>query len=119
MTTAYPVLPLAAGTLTRVLGVAINVVFVSVKSVARAVRHRRDAQMLASLDGRMLADIGLTQSDIQDAFSEPLWADPTALLKERAIERRMNRARTRVVTWEGDSKVFRRPATNRPARQTV
>ena len=119
MTTAYPVLPLAAGTLTRVLGAAINVVFVSVKSVSRAVRHRRDAQMLAGLDGRMLADIGLTQSDVHGAFSEPLWADPTALLKERASERRMNRARTRVVQWEGDRKVFRRPATNRPARETV
>ena len=119
MTTAYPVLPLAAGTLTRVLGAAVNVVFISVKSVARAVRHRRDAQMLAGLDHRMLADIGLTQSDVQDAVSEPLWADPTALLKERAVERRMNRARMRVVLWDGDSKVFRRPATNRPARQTV
>jgi uncharacterized protein YjiS (DUF1127 family) len=119
MTTAYPVLPLAAGTLTRALGAAINVVVISVKSVNRAVRHRRDARMLAGLDGRMLADIGLTQSDVQDAFSEPLWADPTALLKERAIERRMNRARTRVVLWQGDSKTFRRPATNRPARETV
>lgn len=119
MTTAYPVLPLAAGTLTRVVGAAFNVVFFSVKSVARAFRHRRDARMLAGLDGRMLADIGITRSDIHDAFSEPLWADPTALLRERAIERRMNRARTRVVVWEGDSKIFRRPATNRPARETV
>ena len=119
MTTAYPVLPLAAGTLTRVVGAAFNVVFFSVKSVSRAVRHRRDARMLAGLDGRMLADIGITRSDIHDAFSEPLWADPTALLRERAIERRMNRARTRVVVWEGDRKIFRRPATNRPARETV
>lgn len=119
MTTAYPVLPLAAGTLTRVLSAAINVVFVSVKSAGRAARHRRDAQMLAGLDRRMLADIGLTRSDVQDAFAAPLWQDPTALLSERAIERRINRARMRVVLWEGDSKTFRRPATNRPARETV
>ncbi|WP_246662936.1 DUF1127 domain-containing protein [Pseudolabrys sp. FHR47] len=119
MTTAYPVLPLAAGTLARALGNAFNLVVVSVKAVARAIRHRRDAQMLASLDGRMLADIGITRADVHDAFSEPLWADPTALLSERAIERRINRARLRVVTWEGDSKAFRRPPTNRPARQAI
>ena len=119
MTTAYPVLPLAAGTLARVLGNVANVVVISVKMVTRAARHRRDAQMLAGLDRRMLADIGLTQSDVHDAFAAPLWQDPTALLSERAIERRINRARMRVVLWEGDSKIFRRPATNRPARQTV
>ena len=47
--------------------------------------------MLAGLDRRMLADIGLTRSDLNDAFSEPFWEDPTALLRERAIERRLNR----------------------------
>lgn len=119
MTATYPVLPLAAGTLARALGTAMNLAVVSVKALARAVRHRRDAQMLASLDRRMLADIGITSSDVNDAFSAPLWQDPTALLSERAIERRMNRARLRVVTWDGDDKAFRRPATNRPARQAV
>ncbi|MFA6264824.1 MAG: DUF1127 domain-containing protein [Pseudolabrys sp.] len=119
MTTAYPVLPLAAGTLTRVAAVALNVVAVSVKAVARAVRNRRDARMLAGLDHRMLADIGITRSDVSDAFSAPLWQDPTALLSERAIERRMNRARARTVNWDGDGKAFRRPATSRPSRQAI
>lgn len=119
MTTAYPVLPIAAGTLARALGNAVNFAIVSVKAVLRAVRHRRDAQMLAGLDGRMLADIGITRADVNDAFSAPLWEDPTALLSERAIERRMNRARLRVVTWDGDDKAFRRPPTNRPARQAI
>jgi len=119
MSTAYPVLPLAAGTLARVLGNALNLAVVSVKALGRAIRHRRDARMLASLDSRMLADIGITRSDVSDAFAAPLWEDPTALLTERAIERRMNRARTRVVTWEGDDKAFRRLPTNRPARQAV
>lgn len=119
MTTAYPVLPLAAGTLARALGNALYLAVVSVKAVARAIRHRRDAQMLAGLDGRMLADIGITRADVNDAFSAPLWEDPTALLSERAIERRMNRARTRVVTWEGDNTAFNRPPTNRPARQAI
>ena len=40
--------------------------------------------MLASLDRRMLADIGITRADLRDAFSEPFWDDPTALLRERA-----------------------------------
>jgi hypothetical protein len=40
----------------------------------------------------MLADLGITRVDLRDAFSEPFWEDPTALLRERAIERRMNRS---------------------------
>ena len=40
----------------------------------------------------MLADIGLTRADLRDAFSEPFWEDPTALLRERALERRVSRA---------------------------
>jgi hypothetical protein len=39
----------------------------------------------------MLADIGLTRSDVRDAFSEPLWRDPTDLLTARAAERRGHR----------------------------
>src|SRR5690606_9019574 len=119
MTTAYPVLPLAAGTLARALGNALYLLVVSVKAVARAIRHRRDARMLAGLDSRMLADIGITRADVNDAFSEPLWAAPTALLSERAIERRMKRSRSRSVTWGGDNKAFRRPPTDRPARQAI
>jgi len=38
----------------------------------------------------MLADIGITRADVRDAFSEPFWDDPTALLRERALERRLN-----------------------------
>ena len=43
-----------------------------VKQLIRAYRHRRDAEKLASLDDRMLADIGLTRGDLRDAFAEPL-----------------------------------------------
>ena len=39
---------------------------------------------------RMLADLGISRSDLRDAFSEPFWEDPTALLRERALERRWN-----------------------------
>ncbi|MGH7098425.1 MAG: hypothetical protein ACREE4_12280 [Stellaceae bacterium] len=58
---------------------------------AQVLRNRRDARMLASFDQTMLADIGLRQSDINDAFSVPFWQDPTPLLRERAQERRLYR----------------------------
>ena len=50
--------------------------------------------MLTGLDDRMLADIGLTRGDLRDAYSEPVWRDPTAILVSRAQERRVNRRRT-------------------------
>ena len=59
--------------------------------LVRAFRHRQDATMLAGFDERMLADIGLTRSDVRDAFSEPLWRDPTTILVDRAGERRSSR----------------------------
>jgi uncharacterized protein YjiS (DUF1127 family) len=51
-------------------------------------RHRNDAAMLAAFDDRMLADIGLTRSDLNDALGEPLWRDPTSVLARRQRERR-------------------------------
>jgi uncharacterized protein YjiS (DUF1127 family) len=50
--------------------------------------HRRDATTLAGFDDRMLADIGLTRCDLNDALSEPLWRDPTIVLARRYRERR-------------------------------
>ena len=44
----------------------------------------------------MLADIGLTRSDLRDAYSEPLWHDPTDVLARRAAERRTSRRRSAV-----------------------
>ena len=57
-------------------------------------KNRRDAAALSGLDERMLADIGLTRGDLRDAYSEPVWRDPTAILVSRAQERRVNRRRT-------------------------
>lgn len=119
MTAQYPVVPIAAGTLTRVFAALLAAATLSLKAVARALRNRRDANVLARLDRHMLADIGLTQSDVQDAFSAPLWEDPTALLSERAIERRMHRAVTRLPALTATDKAFTRPPTNRPARQAI
>jgi uncharacterized protein YjiS (DUF1127 family) len=43
-----------------------------------AIKHRGELTHLADLDDRMLADIGLTRTDLRDAYAEPLWKDPTS-----------------------------------------
>jgi uncharacterized protein YjiS (DUF1127 family) len=59
--------------------------------------HRNDVAMLASFDERMLRDIGLTRSDLNDALSEPMWRDPTAVLVRRQRERRAARMTNKVI----------------------
>ena len=71
-----------------------GIVVARLRELAQMVKNRRDAVTLASLDDRMLADIGLTRGDVRDAVSEPVWRDPTAILVSRAQERRINRRRT-------------------------
>ena len=46
---------------------------------------------LGEVSDHVLADIGLTRDDVRDAFSEPLWRDPTSLMRRRAIERQRAR----------------------------
>ena len=119
MSANMPVLPIAAGTLVRALASLLALVTHWLKARARARRHRRQAHVLARLDRRMLADIGITGADVRDAFSEPFWEDPTALLRERAIERRLNRTVTRVQPTPGIENGFCRLPTDRPARQAI
>lgn len=57
-------------------------------AVTALINRRRAAQSLAKFDGRMLADIGLTRNDVDSAFAEPIWRDPTIRLAVIAIERR-------------------------------
>ena len=54
---------------------------------ARVAQGRRDLAMLASLDDRGLADIGLGRHDLRDATAVGLGDDPTELLAARARER--------------------------------
>src|SRR5262249_59573274 len=88
----YPVLPVAGGALVGVFASVLALVTRWLKELVEARRHRREANMLVGLDQRMLADIGITRADLRDAFSEPFWGDPTTLLRERALERRLNHA---------------------------
>ena len=71
-----------------------GIVVARTRQLAQILKNRRDAVLLAGLDDRMLADIGLTRGDVRDAVSEPVWRDPTAILVSRAHERRINRRRT-------------------------
>jgi uncharacterized protein YjiS (DUF1127 family) len=61
--------------------------------LAAIFRNRREARILAGLDARMLADIGLNRADLRDAFAEPLWRDPTCILEMRAAEKRTHQPR--------------------------
>ena len=67
-----------------------------VRSVLQTLKNRRDAVVLAGMDEHMLADIGLSRGDVRDAFAEPVWRDPTAILVSRAHERRINRRRAKI-----------------------
>jgi uncharacterized protein YjiS (DUF1127 family) len=117
MNANFPVLPIAGGTLVRALLALVALVTSWLKRFSRARQNRRQATVLAGLDRHMLADIGITRADLRDAFSEPFWDDPTALLRERAIERRLAfpRAPRRIDVENG----FHRPPTDRPARQAM
>ena len=118
MTANYPVLPIAGGALARVFASLMAFLTHWLKAIARARKHRREANALAGLDRNMLADIGITRSDLNDALSGPFWEDPTALLRERALERRLYRV-TRVKREPRTENGFCRPRTDRPARHAV
>jgi uncharacterized protein YjiS (DUF1127 family) len=93
MSTSTSTLQNAAAPLARPIATVAAAFLARLMRLARAIKHRHDAAMLGGLDDRMLADIGLTRSDLRDAFSEPLWRDPTTILVSRATERRVHRPR--------------------------
>jgi uncharacterized protein YjiS (DUF1127 family) len=65
------------------IGHAVAALAMGVWRLVVAIKHRRELALLADRDDRMLADIGLTRSDLRDAYCEPLWRDPTSLLARR------------------------------------
>ena len=71
----------------------LSVILAGLQRLSRALKNRRQAEMLAGMDDRMLADIGLNRSDLRDAYAEPLWRDPTDVLAGRARDRRTHRLR--------------------------
>ena len=118
MNANIPVLPVAGSALLRAFASLVALLMHWFRQIARARRHRRDANVLAGLDRNMLADIGISRSDLNDALSGPFWEDPTALLRERALERRLYR----VTPARAEPRIengFRRPRTDRPARHAM
>jgi uncharacterized protein YjiS (DUF1127 family) len=65
----------------------------------RACKHRRDLAVLAELDDRMLADIGLTRSDLSEAIGQPWWRAPTAALPRRAAAAPLNEMGSKIKRW--------------------
>ena len=86
-----------AAPLGRALGALAGCARRGLKQFAERVRNRRDVTQLAEFDDRMLRDIGLTRSDVLDAFAEPPWRDPTEILAQRAAERRIMQQRAKPV----------------------
>jgi len=78
----------------RLVNAVAGMLVVRTRALVQTLKNRRDAAMLTGLDDRMLADIGLTRGDLRDAYSEPVWRDPTEILVNRVQERRINRRRT-------------------------
>ena len=78
----------------RLVNAVVGIAVARARQILQLLKNRHDATVLAGLDDRMLADIGLTRGDLRDAYSEPVWRDPTAILVSRAHERRINRRRT-------------------------
>jgi uncharacterized protein YjiS (DUF1127 family) len=118
MTDKFPVLPIAGATLGRAFLTVLAFLTRWLKSFARARRHRREAAALAGLDRRMLADIGISSSDVDDAFSMPFWEDPTVLLNARVCERRNYRDTVHRFPTPSEQAAFRRRTIDRRVRYT-
>jgi uncharacterized protein YjiS (DUF1127 family) len=98
------------------------------RRIAEHIKNRRDAMRLVDLDDRMLADIGITRSDLRDAYSGAPWRDPSELLARRATERRVRRRRVdltcavqhrKQTAMFGSPPVICYPPANRPARYLI
>ena len=83
----------AAAPAAKVLAALAGRIGQGLKQLADRMKNRRAAFRLADLDDRMLADIGINRSDLRDAYSGPLWQDPSELLARRASERRVRQQR--------------------------
>ena len=84
----------AAAPAAKVLAALAGRIGQRLNQLADRMKNRRDAFRLADMDDRMLADIGISRSDLRDAYSGPLWQDPSELLARRAVERRVRQQRT-------------------------
>ena len=122
MAATYKLTP--AQTSPSVFASAVAVLVTGLKAISRALKNRRDAGLLATMDDRMLADIGLTRSDLRDAYAEPLWRDPTDMLAGRVSEKRRYRTRRRdgqhiSAPSIAPAQCYAAPRTDRATRYTI
>ena len=92
----HPSLSAFSSRSTHRLLAALRRAAVTVACIWESWRAMRD---LGAFDDRMLADIGLSRADLRDARAQPLWSDPTALLRKRRRERRRAIPRTAASFW--------------------
>lgn len=107
-------------TLTRTYGAqaiaAVRGAVARVNAMVRAWRNRRDVEVLLEFDDRMLADIGLTRTDVTSALASPSDVDPSRRLRVIAVERRAAyraQARERIADI-ADADAIDDPVANRP-----
>lgn len=106
------------------LALAIADLLGSLRKLSQALKNRRAAWTLAGMDERMLRDIGLSRSDLRDAYAEPLWRDPTDILAARVRDRRRSRAAPDAKDFFASPPLvppdgFSVPDTNRPSQYTL
>jgi uncharacterized protein YjiS (DUF1127 family) len=65
----------------RAIGTAAAAVVQAVRRIVVAIKHRRELTRLAESDDRMLADIGLSRSELDAVLSRTFWQDPTSILE--------------------------------------
>lgn len=73
--------------------VSLGRLFARFKALGVSLTRRRQVYALSQLDDRMLADIGVTRADIEEANRWSLWGDPGEHLASAAEERRASRER--------------------------
>jgi uncharacterized protein YjiS (DUF1127 family) len=84
----------------------------------RVAAARATLRALGQMDGRELADIGLTRCDLCDASALPLDRDPSELLAVRARERQARALAAPPTAWDtdwADKDARGEPARNRSA----
>lgn len=86
----------AAAPIWRTIAAVAELGFARIRKFVLGIRHRRDIEVLAGFDDRMLSDIGLNRSDVRFALAEPFWRDPGSVLTARAGERRAEIGRAHV-----------------------
>src|SRR5262249_59127355 len=77
MSANYPILPLGGSALIRGFASLLAFLIYWLKELARARRHRREANLLAGLFLHLLPGIGLTPPPRPAALFVPFFGDPT------------------------------------------